>query len=134
MTKVLLLLAMLYAHIMDDYRHQGILASMKQRSWWKENAPDEMYKRDYLMALYEHAFSWAVAVHIPVVAYWIIRGYATNWVTFLILFVTMWLVHASVDNEKANRHTINLVQDQAIHIIQIVVAWICYAFLYRGMV
>lgn len=134
MLKVLLLIAMLYAHIVDDYRHQGILASMKQRSWWEENAPDEKYEHDYLIALYEHAFSWVVAVHIPVVVYWVMRGYAINWVYFILMFMSMWFVHACVDNEKANRHTINLVQDQAIHVLQIVVAWVCYAFLYRGMV
>lgn len=129
MIKTLLLIAMLYMHIVDDYRHQGILASMKQRSWWKENAPDEMYKRDYLMALYEHAFSWAVAVHIPVVIYWVMRGYATNVVSFLLMFASMWIIHASVDNEKANKYTINLVKDQTIHVVQIVVAWAYYSFL-----
>ena len=49
--KTILLLAMLFCHIVDDYYLQGWLASAKQKSWWKKNAPDKLYKNDYIMAL-----------------------------------------------------------------------------------
>lgn len=122
---ILLLIAMLYMHIVDDYRHQGILAQMKQRDWWKENAPDELYKNDYIMALFEHAFSWTVAIHIPVIVYLYLNTGSLN--AYLIgLFVLMWVMHAVVDHLKANRHSINLVTDQVFHICQILLVWIVY--------
>ena len=42
----MILFVMVFGHIVDDYYLQGILASMKQKSWWKENAPDKMYEKD----------------------------------------------------------------------------------------
>ena len=39
---------MIFCHIVDDYYLQGKLASMKQKSWWEKNAPDRLYKYDYL--------------------------------------------------------------------------------------
>ena len=126
MSKVLLLIAMLYMHIVDDYRHQGILASMKQKQWWKENAPDELYKRDYIVALIEHAFSWAVAIHIPAIVYMYLTGCTIHLFLFVALFVFEWALHAVVDDAKANDHTISLVADQIIHVFQIIGAWFVY--------
>ena len=34
MSKIFILLFMIMMHIVDDYYLQGILASMKQKSWW----------------------------------------------------------------------------------------------------
>jgi hypothetical protein len=60
--KTILLLAILFCHIVDDYYLQGWLASAKQKSWWEKNAPDNLYKNDYIMALCEHAFSWTFMI------------------------------------------------------------------------
>ena len=49
--KTFLLISMLFCHIVDDYYLQGWLASAKQRKWWKQNAPDNLYKYDYIMAM-----------------------------------------------------------------------------------
>ena len=35
-----MILAMIFAHIVDDWVLQGKLANFKQRSWWLEVAPD----------------------------------------------------------------------------------------------
>lgn len=115
-TKFFILLCMVFFHIVDDYYLQGWLASAKQREWWKNNSPDEKYKYDYLVALFMHSFSWAFMIMIipSVVAF---KFYP-------VLFITNLLCHAYVDNEKANKHTINLVQDQCIHILQIIVTWV----------
>lgn len=126
MGKVILLIAMLYAHIVDDYRHQGILAQMKQKSWWEENAPDDMYRNDYIVALFEHAFSWTVAIHIPAVIYLYLTSGSMDVVEFGFLFFAMWMFHALADHAKANLHAINLVGDQLIHIVQVVGVWIIY--------
>lgn len=57
-----IVLAMIFLHIVDDYYLQGWLASAKQKDWWKQNAPDELYKHDYIMALFMHSFSWAFMI------------------------------------------------------------------------
>lgn len=126
MEKILLLISMLYLHIADDYRHQGILTSMKQKSWWEEHAPDDLYRRDYIMALYEHAFSWTVVIHVPAIAYRLYFGNMINLPEFLFLFISMWLVHAMIDDAKCNQHTISLVQDQLAHIVQVWTVWAFY--------
>ena len=45
--KLFILLCMIFCHIIDDYYLQGILASMKQKSWWKNNYPDKRKSRGY---------------------------------------------------------------------------------------
>lgn len=114
------LLLMLFLHIVDDYYLQGILAKMKQRKWWEENAPDKKYKNDYIVALIMHAFSWTFCIMLPILLYFNMNP---QW-TFYIIFAINVMVHALVDNAKANRHSINLITDQAIHICQIVLSWL----------
>ncbi len=49
MNNFFVILLMIFCHIVDDYYLQGILAKMKQKMWWKENAPDNIhYKYDYI--------------------------------------------------------------------------------------
>lgn len=117
---VILLLTMLFFHLLDDYKLQGILANFKQKQWWKENAPSKLYKYDWIIALIEHAFSWTFMVHIPLfVFYW---GQIPI-VTLLISVVLNLVCHAVVDDAKANRYVINLITDQLLHIVQIVITW-----------
>ena len=55
MSKIFILLFMIMMHIVDDYYLQGILASMKQKSWWKKQANyKDKYSNDYLIALMMH--------------------------------------------------------------------------------
>ena len=61
----MILLTMIFLHIVDDYYLQGILAQMKQKKFWKEQAPDEKYKYDYIWALIMHGFSWAFMIMLP---------------------------------------------------------------------
>ena len=108
-------------HIIDDYGLQGILASMKQKKWWQEQKEyKDLYKHDYLMALIEHSFSWSFMIMLPIV---LTQNFQTD-TMFLILFILNVFVHAWVDNEKANKFTINLVTDQLIHLAQIVATWL----------
>lgn len=121
--KTFILLCMIFLHIVDDYYLQGILESMKQKSWWKQNAPDKMYRFDYVMALLMHAFSWTFMIMLPLTIFtfwigwpfgkWIVRIYVSN-----------MMLHAATDNLKANSKKINLITDQLIHLAQIVLTWI----------
>lgn len=121
---VTLLMSMLFFHVLDDYCLQGILASMKQKSWWKENAPDAMYRRDYISALIAHAFSWAFMIMIPVC--WAYVDDVNPW-SYAAIIIANTLIHAYVDHLKANERKINLIQDQLVHVVQIVITCILFS-------
>ena len=122
MDKMFILLLMIFCHIVDDYYLQGFLASAKQKKFWQENAPEKLYKYDYIWALIMHSFSWAFMVMLPI-AYslsFILNG------SFLIAFVVNVAVHAVVDDLKANKGKINLWEDQITHFVQIVLTAVIF--------
>lgn len=111
---------MIFAYIADDYYLQGILASLKQKSWWeKQKNYKPMYKYDYIVALIMHAFSWSFMISLPILYF----GF-TKWIIIAILLNT--IIHGIVDDLKANKSKINLITDQSIHIVQIVITWILF--------
>ena len=121
MNLVFLFFLMLFCHIFDDYYLQGWLASAKQKKWWEEiAAPHSSYKYDYLAALIVHALSWSFSIMLPLAIY---NKFSCG-VLYIILFITNTVIHAFVDNLKANLHRINLCTDQSIHLVQIVVTFI----------
>ena len=117
MSNVFIILCMIFCHIIADYNLQGWLASAKQKSYWEKNAPDQMYKHDYICALVAHSFSWTFMIMLPLMY---AVGFKVN--SFLLfLFASNVLIHAITDNFKANIKVINLWQDQSIHMYQIVI-------------
>ena len=115
MNNVFIILCMIFCHAIADYNLQGWLASAKQKSYWEKNAPDQMYKHDYICALVIHSFSWTFMIMLPLMY---AVGFKVN--SFLLfLFISNVLVHAIVDDLKANDKCINLWQDQLIHMCQI---------------
>lgn len=120
---IVLFLTMIWLHIYDDYHTQGILAQFKQKKWWKENYPQDLYKHDWRIALYEHAFQWSFTTMLPLLVYsvwaWKETGlyHGLIWWTGLLIINTK--VHAEIDNEKANELKIDLFTDQILHILQI---------------
>ena len=126
---MILIFTMIFCHIVDDYYLQGWLASAKQKSWWKTNAPDELYKNDYKMALIEHAFSWSFMIHFPIIiSSFFIKIPYLSFVYSITLVINM-CIHAFVDNLKANKKKINLVTDQIIHLFQVVITGTIYLLL-----
>ena len=119
----IILLTMFFLHIVDDYYLQGVLAQMKQKCWWQEYAPDEQYKNDYIMALIEHGFSWTFMIHIPLFVVMWFYGYQIHWLFLLFTFSGNWFCHSMTDHMKANLGYINLIEDQIIHIVQIISTW-----------
>ena len=131
MYKILLLLTMIFLHIVDDYYLQGWLASAKQKSYWEQNAPDELYKHDYIMALFMHSFSWAFMIMVVPSVYTLINTTNTNNASLAIalVFLANLCIHMVVDNSKANLKKINLVQDQLCHLVQILITWVVFVVL-----
>ena len=128
---MIFIFTMIFCHIVDDYYLQGWLASAKQKSWWETNAPDELYKNDYKMALIEHAFSWSFMIHIPVIISSFLIEIPYLSCVYSITFVINMCIHAFVDNLKANKKKINLVTDQIIHLFQVIITGAIYLLLCR---
>lgn len=113
------LFLMIFLHIIDDFCLQGIMASMKQQSWWQKDpiGSKPMYQNDFAAALFAHSFSWAFMIMIPVLVW-------GEW-HWPILIANM-LTHAVIDHAKANKFQINLIQDQTYHLIQIIATWLIF--------
>ena len=123
-----LLVFMLLAHLVDDYYLQGWLSSAKQKKWWEKNAPDKLYKFDYIMALFCHTLSWSIMIFLPILIYSLINNINLNW--FYLAIPINLIIHAIVDDLKANKFKINLIVDQSIHFIQIIITWGIFLFIY----
>ena len=128
--KLLILMSMIFLHIVDDYYLQGILAKMKQKSWRKENAPDKLYRYDYIVALIEHSFSWTFMTMLPItvcmIFYRDLLDAEVSWPAWCLFLLLNMVFHSIVDHAKANRRSINLVQDQLVHFLQIVATWLFF--------
>ena len=122
--RLLILFIMIFCHLIDDYKLQGILANMKQRQWWKENADEYLYRNDYKMALIEHAFSWSFMITLPFLVISFIQNNSFLMILLIISYFINTAIHAFIDNLKANKHVINLVEDQLDHLVQIICTWI----------
>lgn len=119
--KLFILFSMFFLHIVDDYYLQGILAKMKQKKWWEENAKDKKYRYDYIMALIMHSFSWSFLTIIPIALY-----LQSLYVWLCITLFMNAIIHCITDDLKANKLKINLIVDQTIHIIQLIITWIVF--------
>lgn len=133
--EIFILLSMIFLHIIDDYKLQGILADMKQKNWWLKQItkkrlnefpahtsdPYQLYKNDYIPALIEHSFSWTFMIMLPIAI--VLHFNIGNWI---FAYIINMVIHAYVDNLKANKHKINLIIDQLIHIIQIIITWLIF--------
>lgn len=125
MNEPFIFLLMIFFHIIDDYVLQGWLASAKQKEWWKKNAPEDLYKYDYICALLMHSLSWSFMIMLPIA---IAQGFYIDG-HFIYNFCWNAIVHGWIDHNKANRKIINLWIDQIMHIVQIAVTF--YAMLYQ---
>lgn len=123
MNIIYVFLFMIFMHIIDDFKLQGIMASMKQKSWWEnQEGYGKKYRYDYIPALLCHAFSWSMMIHLPILVYFHFdMGY--QWESFIFMIICQCLFHAFVDNAKANWKSINLVYDQVTHFFQIGLSW-----------
>lgn len=127
----LLLMTMIFFHIIADFNIQGILAQMKQKSFYDQyRYRVNLYRYDHIVALLMHSFSWTFMIHIPGIMYLILMGkwsmFENEWTVYLIFFTVHMIIHALTDHAKANWYLINLVMDQTIHILQIIIIWITF--------
>lgn len=114
---------MFILHFFADFNLQigAGLDNFKQKRWWdyklkRVKVPDkERYRNDYKCALACHALYWSLIVCLPLV---MVGGGA-----YVINALIQGAVHYDVDNKKANKMTLNLIEDQVVHAIQIIFIW-----------
>ena len=123
-----ILLCMLFCHIVDDFYLQGILAKMKQKSWWKEQTDNKLYENDWIPALIAHSVSWSFMIMLPCNIHLLIHK-PENIYLFVFAFVWNVFTHFVTDNKKCNKHEINLITDQSMHLFQILMTFILFILL-----
>ena len=119
-------------HLISDFYLQGCLCDLKQKKWWdselkkiaystqEPKTPDEQdtifkkYGHDFIAGLYCHSMMWSILTFMPLM---LVCGAGS--VGFIIILNCV--IHAVVDNMKANQFKINLCQDQLLHFAQICV-------------
>ena len=116
-------------HILADFNLQGILADMKQARWWNRQIDNLFsagqdpiprhfhryrYKDDYIVALWMHALMWSI------ITFGMLALIVSPMALSIIIIVNA-MIHAIIDDRKANMYLINLEQDQIMHIVQIAV-------------
>ena len=136
--RTFMLFMMLFCHILDDFYLQGPLAEMKQARWWAQKIKGmshddfketmrlkQLYQYDYVVSLAIHCFSWTFMIQsVPMLVMIFMKN--PHVVLYIIMFIVNFIIHLLVDNFKANHMTINLVIDQAVHIVQVVITWLVF--------
>lgn len=120
---LIVLVLMILGHLIADYPLQGWLAQSKAKSYW-DNSPKKN-KYDYIPALICHATMWGIIIFLPLLFWWNTE-YLIGWV-WLALPINI-IIHAIVDDLKANKKVINLWQDQLLHLAQILITWLIWLF------
>lgn len=142
-----LILMCILLHLFADYTLQGWLATGKQKVWWNEQIDKmlDMYKvqigyngeldpyknkqriddeherlkrkygRDWAMAMFEHSLYWTLVTFAPIIFFY----HVNDWVILGVVVVNT-IFHCVVDDLKANKFAINLVDDQMLHFAQII--------------
>ena len=134
MSFLMTLFLMLFLHIFADFNLQGIMASMKQKAWWEKECEEKLiryskskYNGDHYIALLCHSFEWAFVVMMPFFIKCFMKDDTTMRFVYTCFLIFNTLIHFYVDNEKANRDSINLTQDQSCHLVQVLgTAIVCY--------
>ena len=114
---------MIFLHIIDDYVLQApCLCDLKQKSFWEKNAPQKLYENDYFCALLMHGLSWSFMIMLPIA----VTLKLNVDINFFLMFIINAVLHAAVDDLKANKFRINLWQDQLAHLAQIAITVTAY--------
>ena len=116
-----ILALMVLAHLVADYTLQGCLANLKQKAWWEQQMPDvkldrrRKYRNDYKAGLVCHSLYWSLIVCLPLVAF--------DSASYAAMSLVHGALHYAIDDAKANRGKLNLIQDQILHAVQILAVW-----------
>ena len=121
-----MLALMFLLHFFADFnlQLQAGMDKFKQKKWWDDQIPKNRpdlrikYGCDYRVGLVCHGMFWALVVCLPL----LMRG--GDWYFWQAL--VNGIIHSDIDDLKANQNLINLAQDQAMHVVQILLIWSCW--------
>ena len=114
---------MVLLHIIDDFVLQPVcLSKLKQKAYWEndELGKKRLYRNDYKAALFIHGLSWSIMVHLPLMCMQFIYDYELGIPYICISVLLHAVIHAYIDDIKANSHNMNLIEDQLLHFTQLV--------------
>ncbi len=136
--KAFIFIAMVLLHILEDFHLQGILANMKQKSWWQSECvklgityESSKYRRDYVVSLIIHALENSIFITLPLIIDGLIATFTTNpnnslFIGWVFIIFANTVVHAIIDDFKCNSKSINLIVDQILHFIFIILFFSLY--------
>ena len=136
--KAFIFIAMVLFHILEDFHLQGILASMKQKSWWQSECnklgikyESSKYKHDHIISLCIHALENSIFITLPLIIDGLIATLTINpnnclFIGWAFIIFANTVVHAFIDNFKCNNKGISLIIDQLLHFIFIILFFSLY--------
>lgn len=139
--KIFILFLMLLMHYIEDFHLQGCLANLKQKKWWEKQMSNNdmyshyvlehsIYKNDYKMSLFAHSIENALFVMLPMIVDMLISEFThclqNTWILFIPSAILICVSHYLIDDSKANKMKINLIQDQLYHLCVILLIFLCY--------
>ncbi len=147
--KIFILFIMLLMHYIEDFHLQGCLANLKQKKWWEKEVAENLfhskddnpqhrerllfysqYRNDYKMSLFTHSIENALFVMLPLIVDMLISEFThcqqNTWILFIPSTILICVSHYFIDDSKANKMKINLVQDQLYHLCVILLIFLCY--------
>lgn len=136
--KAFIFIAMVLLHILEDFHLQGILANMKQKSWWQSECvklgityESSKYRRDHVVSLIVHALENSIFITLPLIIDGLIATFTTNpnnslFIGWAFIIFANTVVHAIIDDFKCNSKGINLIVDQILHFIFIILFFSLY--------
>lgn len=134
----MLFLLMILLHIIDDFVLQPVcLSKLKQKSFWTNDPQGsrDLYRNDYKAALLIHGLSWSVMIHLPLIVMQLMHEYTCGQFYICCSVFVQALMHAVIDNFKANQHSLSLIGDQLIHLGQLcLVFFLWYRWIYNGVI
>lgn len=139
--KIFILFLMLLMHYIEDFHLQGCLANLKQKKWWEKQMSNNdmrshyvlehsIYKNDYKMSLFAHSIENSLFVMLPMIIDTLISEYTHHiqnaWLLFVPSAILICVSHYLIDDLKANKMKINLIQDQLYHLCIILLIFLCH--------
>ena len=124
----LIFILTIFLHVWSDFYKQGWLAESKCKTWWVQQPNyNKLYENDHWGMLIAHSIHWCFCIMLPSLIYGTIYTQNLTLFGFLsaIVFIINVVIHSIVDDLKANQHKTNLLQDQFIHLTQIIVT-VCF--------
>ena len=121
---IMTLYSMVFFHIIADFNSQGVLCDLKQKEWWRENAPQRVYRNDWKVALLIHSLMWTIMIMIPIC--WAYVDDVSP-IMYTLSLIINTAVHMKIDHLKCNAHKINLMQDQVAHAVQLLITFAVFS-------